>query len=263
MSAAFVMLQVGESETWTPGAPPWLYVVGEVGPWVLLALALLVLGRALLRRGRYRALEVLSQEDQAAVHAALVDVERRTVGEVVPVVLERSDSYPGARWGAALATMLIASALLERWLPWGAPHWLLLSQIALGAVGFALASLLPDVARRFVSEERADEMAAEEAFQEFFRLGLHETRERTGVLLFVSLFEHRVVVLGDRGIDSKVGTEHWVRTREAILAGIARGSLRDGLVDGIRASGDVLAEHFPWVEGDRNEVPDRLVVRRE
>ena len=262
MAASIALLQVGDSETWTPGAPPWLYVVGEVGPWVLLALAAFVLGRALLRARRYRALDVLSEADQAAVHAVLFEVERRTVGEVVPVVVERSDPHPGARWTAALATLLVASALLEAWLPWTLPHWLLLSQIALGAVGWALATALPDFARTFVGDEHAAEVAAEQAFQEFFRLGLHETRERTGVLLFVSLFERRVVVLGDRGIDARVGAAHWERTREAILRGIARGSLRDGLIEGIRASGEVLAEHFPWVEGDRNEVPDRLVVRR-
>src|SRR5206468_3238135 len=99
--------------------------------------------------------------------------------------------------------------------------------------------------RIFVSESRATETADEQALQEFHRHGLRETRERTGILVFVSLFERRVVVLGDAGIHAKVGDEHWQRTRDAILGGIARGSLADGLVEGVRACGQELAAHFP------------------
>ena len=54
-----------------------------------------------------------------------------------------------------------------------------------------------------------------------------------------------------------------VSTDHAILESIAAGSLRDGVIAGVRSAADVLAEHFPWEEGDRNEVPDRVVVRRE
>ena len=82
-------------------------------------------------------------------------------------------------------------------------------------------------------------------------------------MILVSLLERRVVVLGDEGIDAKVGAEHWKDVDQAILDGIRRGSLRDGLIEGIRRSGAVLAEHFPWRAGDRNELPDRLIVRKE
>ena len=85
----------------------------------------------------------------------------------------------------------------------------------------------------------------------------------TGVLIFTSLLEHRVVVLGDRGIAEHLPEGFWADVREAILSGIRRGSLRDGLVEGVRLAGEALAEHAPWREGDRNEVPDRLIVRRE
>ncbi len=261
--AAALMPALQNQGTWEQGAPPYLYVVARIGPWLLAAIALVLVARALARNHRYRAVVVLGAEDQAAVHAALVDVERRTHGEIVPVVLERSDAHPGAPWLAALCTLLLGSALLEAHMPWYAPHWLLLAQLALGAIGYCAAELLPDLKRAFVAESRASEMAEEQALQEFHRLGLHATSEATGVLLFVSLFERRVVVLGDRGIHAKVGDEHWQRTKDVILAAIARGSLRDGLIDGIRACGSVLEQHFPVREGDRNEIPDRVIVRRE
>ncbi len=258
-----LLRQAGSHSTWEQSANPILYTAAEIGPKVLAALALFVVVKALMRGNRYRTNAVLTVDAQSRIHEALIAAEKRTVGEIVPVVLERSDSHPGARWLAALCTMLIGSALLEPYMPWHLPHWLLAWQIGLGAVGFAAATWMPDLARLFVLESRASEVAAEQAFQEFYRLGLHKTSASTGVLIFVSLFERRVIVLGDDGIDAKVGEEHWNATRDAILSGIQRGSLADGLVDGIRRSGDELAKHFPWESGDRNEVPDRMVVRAD
>ena len=255
------LIQTGAGDAWEEGAHPLLYVIAEYGPWIFLALASLLVLRALARRSRYRAVAVLDEPAQESVRQSIRDAEARTVGEVVPVVLERSDGYPDAAWLAALCAMLLGSALLERYLPWNAPHWLLLAQLGLGAAGFALARLLPDVQRMFVSEARASEMAAEQALQEFQLLGLRETRERTGVLIFVSLFEHRVVVLGDAGVHARVGDAHWQRTKDAVLAGVAKGAVADGIVAGVRACGEVLAEHFPRAAGDTNEIPDRLIVR--
>ena len=115
----------------------------------------------------------------------------------------------------------------------------------------------------FIFEDRATAVAEEQAFQEFYANGLHKTEAATGVLLFVSLLEHRVVVLADEGIDATADAEFWADTDQRILDGIRRGSLRDGLIAGIERAGERLAEQFPWKEGDRNEIPDRLILRRE
>jgi putative membrane protein len=152
--------------------------------------------------------------------------------------------------------------LLAPWLPFERPLLLLLAQAAMGAVCY-LCARLPDFQRFFMRERRATEMAQEQALQEFFRYGLHETAERTGVLLFVSLLEHRVVVLADQGIDARVDPDRWIKTTTLVLTGIQRDDLRGGIVDGIQSIADVLALHFPWAEGDRDEIPNRVIVRRE
>jgi putative membrane protein len=160
-------------------------------------------------------------------------------------------------------TLLVGSACFVTFLPWEHPFLLLCCQLGLGGMGFLAARLLPDFKRTFVSDRRAQETAEEQAAQEFFGLGLYRTEGRSGILLFVSLFERRVIVLADVGIHEKVGETPWVETDRAILEGVRRGALADGLVEGIGRCADVLAEHFPWQEGDRNEIPDRVVVRRE
>ncbi len=243
--------------------PFWRSVLSAWGPWVVAALLAALVARAMLHARRYRAVGVLSQDDLDAVHAALRAAESRTIGEIVPAVVERSDAHPDARWLSALCFVLVGTAALEPHLPWHSPPLVLLAQLGLGVAGWVTAWALPGFARMFVRESRATQAAEEQAQQEFRRLDLDLTEAGTGVLIFVSLFERRAIVLADRGIDTRAAPDQWQRVDEAVLKGIARGSLRDGLVEGIARAGGVLAEHFPAREGDRNELPDRVVVRRE
>lgn len=255
-----ILLQDERQGSWLPG---WAAQLALYGPLLLVALVVAALLRHLIRHRRYDARSVLDHDSRAAVRDALAAAEKRTEGEIVPVVLERSDRHPEACWLAALVALLLGSALLASWLPWQQPALLLAFQVAAGAVGWLLARFLPDLRRTFVSEARATEVAEEQAVQEFHRHGLHKTKRATGVLLFVSLFERRVIVLGDEGIHAKVGDDHWKSTTKAVLDGIAAGSLRQGLLAGIERCGAVLADHFPAQRHDVNELPDRLIVRRE
>ena len=108
-------------------------------------------------------------------------------------------------------------------MPWDRPVFLLLSQFLMGALGFGLARLLPDFKRVFIFEDRATAVAEEQAFQEFYANGLHKTEAATGVLLFVSVLEHRVIIMADEGIDSKVDANFWANTDAAILDGLRQG----------------------------------------
>jgi len=92
-------------------------IVVLAGPLLFAALLLFLLARAVLHRRRYCATSVLDDEDQRAVHEAITAAELRTVGEILPVVVERSDPHPGASWLAAVAVALIGSALLAARLP--------------------------------------------------------------------------------------------------------------------------------------------------
>lgn len=241
----------------------WAGTLGLVGAGVFAAGFLFLILRGLAQRGRYDATSVLGTAERAALAAELASAERKTVGEIAVVVLERSDRHPAADWIAGGMSLLLGTALLAPWMPWYQPALLLGAQLALGAVGFCSARFVPGFKRIFISERRADEMAAEQALQEFYDHGLHHTRAATGVLLFVSLLERRVIVLGDTGIDAKLDAEHWAATDAAVLEGIRAGSLKHGLTDGVRRCAEILAEHFPHEADDRDEVPNRVTVRRE
>ena len=238
-------------------------LVAVVGPAVFGLLLVGLVARAIVRHGRYHVVRSFADDDRRAVREALAASENKTVGEILPVVVERSDPHPAGEWRSAISFLLVGSSLLIVWMPWDHPTWMLLAQCVLAAIGFGLARALPDLRRAFVFEDRATAVAGEQAFQEFYAQGLHRTRFGTGVLLFVSLFERRVIVLADEGIDAKVDAEFWEGVDEAVLDGIRRGSLRDGLVEGIRRVGQILEKDFPPPDDDVNEIPDRVIVRRE
>jgi uncharacterized membrane protein len=84
------------------------------------------------------------------------------------------------------------------------------------------------------------------------------TRNRNAVLFFVVPLRHRFVVLGDCGIDEKVGPEFWLRIAGALAERFKHGDFTGGLVAGIEAVGEGLAKHFPYIDSDTNELPDEV-----
>lgn len=224
---------------------------------------LFLLMRAWTQRDRYRAETVLGEAERATLETELEEAERHTTGEVVVVVLERSDRHPAGPWIAGVLTLLLGSAALATWMPWETPLLFFGAQIAFGGLGMLAALYVPGFRRVFVSESRATEMAEEQAVQEFFGLNLQATEGRTGVLLFVSLFERRVIVLGDEGIDARLDASHWEEADNAVLEGVRRGDLMGGLERAIQICAGVLAQHFPNDGENPNEVPNHVVVRAE
>ena len=92
----------------------------------------------------------------------------------------------------------------------------------------------------------------------FLSQGLVETRDRTGILIFVSLLEHRVEVIADRGIDTKVQPGTWDGVVDATLSGIRERRAEEGLCEAIRTCGELLAAEFPPRPDDTDELANRL-----
>jgi uncharacterized membrane protein len=94
----------------------------------------------------------------------------------------------------------------------------------------------------------------------FERLGMHRTAAHHGVLIYVSVSDHKLAVLGDRGIHERVGQAYWDRLVEAVLAHFREERPRDGLLHAVGEAGAVLARHFPRRPGDVNELPDQVSI---
>ena len=99
------------------------------------------------------------------------------------------------------------------------------------------------------------------AAEQFLAKNLHLTRERTGVLIFVSLGERMAELIADEGIHSQVEPKVWEQAMAALMEGLKRGQPEAGFAAAIGLCADVLAERFPPKPGDNpNELPDAVVV---
>jgi len=202
------------------------------------------------------------EASRARVAEAVRAAEAGSRGQVVPVVVARSDGYAEVRLRAALlvAALVTAGLLLS-------PLHLTLTelpvaQVAGGLLGWALGRLAP-VERWLVGHQAMDQAVRARAMRAFLEHGLHQTAEGSGVLLFASLLEREAVVLGDHGIHARVGEAEWQATVDALVAGMKRGAAADGFVEAIGRCGARLAEHFP--RGDApvsNELPDAIKLDR-
>jgi uncharacterized membrane protein len=97
------------------------------------------------------------------------------------------------------------------------------------------------------------------AQRKFYRLGMHNTRERNAVLIFVAPRVHKFAVVGDSAIHEKCGDEFWQRVVERMRAHFQNEKFSDALIEAVKEIGSVLAGHFPQAFRDTNELPDDLI----
>ena len=219
----------------------------------------------------------LTAEDHKRVSDALALAESETSGEIVTVVADRSDGYSdiALAWAvlAAFLALGVFAAFPEfflgklEWLSGGWNHeWtdreILAIAAALALVKF-LAVLLIQLWQPLkfwlipppIKTARALGRAID-----LFKVGAERrTHGRTGILIYLSMREHRAEIVADEAIASKVSPETWGEAMAAMLVHIKQGRCADGMIAAVDKVGAVLADHFPRAENDTNELPDRLI----
>jgi len=216
---------------------------------------------------------LLSESDQKRVEAAVAAAENRTSGEIVPYVVARSGVYPEATWkgagmfGAVACLIIFAMGYVYDGWAFG---WLFSADGALSVVLFSafigglLARFVPTIERHLTTESSRSASVVRRSAQAFLEEEVFSTRERTGILLFVSLFEHRVEVVGDTHINESVEPEDWAHVVADVLHGIKAGSLADGLVKAIDRCGDLLEQKAVTIrDDDTDELSNRVRLRPE
>lgn len=203
---------------------------------------------------------LLNEEDKQAVAEAIKRAESLTSGEIVFAVTEASGRYPHVTLQGALAGMVIATAV---YLVLPMPHTtglVLWTEIIAFALFYSIIPHLP-WRRRLIPKREMDESVHESAFHEFYASGLYKTSQANGVLIFLSLLERRVVVLGDKGIHEKMGDPHWQDVRDKVISGIRQGRAQEGICAAVDSCGKALAKHFPRRPDDVNELSDDVIDR--
>jgi putative membrane protein len=199
-----------------------------------------------------------TDEERAAIEAAITRAEATTGGEIVVVVAPASGGY----WSLALMWSALAALavplpfiLLTKW----PVEYIYLLQLSTFVVCVALAQI--EEMRLAVTPKAIQRARAhDKAIEQFLAQNMHTTRGRTGVLIFVSFAEHYAEVIADDGIYKKVRPAVWEEVIAELTGHLARGTRDRGFITAIEMCGKILSEHFPPGRIDKDELPNHLIV---
>ncbi len=102
--------------------------------------------------------------------------------------------------------------------------------------------------------------ALDRAAEVFEELQIGNTKLSNGVLVYVAVEDKELVILGDKGINRLVTTDFWESTKDVMISKFKKGEIANGLVDGIVKAGEQLKKHFPYQQGDQNELSDEISI---
>jgi putative membrane protein len=211
--------------------------------------------------------DLFSEDDLRSIRDATTAAESRTGGEIVPYIVERVLDHDEARWrgaalgalGAALVAGLV-NAFGDFWGGYGV-WWITLPAVVGSSLGYVLAGI--DVVGRWLIPvdqlERGARLRAESAFLEE---EVFNTRDRTGILVFLALFEHQAVILADEGIHRTVPKDEWMHLVDDLIAGIKAGRASEALCETVTRCGDVLERYKVKLRpDDEDELSDAPRIR--
>ena len=122
-----------------------------------------------------------------------------------------------------------------------------------------------EAAERFTSgeiriciEKTCSEPVLDRAANYFKKLDMDQTTQRNGVLIYIAVTDHKFAIIGDVGINRVVPHDFWNDTKEAMLAHFKAGNLVQGIITGVDMSGKALQTFFPYLDDDKNELPDNI-----
>ena len=220
---------------------------------------------------------LLSEADHARVSAVVSAAEGNSAGEIVTILTDRSDGYAdiALAWAAlaAFTALTVLSLLPDLYLglydrlfgSWG-NEWtargiftLATSVAILTFIGVLLLQLWQRLKFALIPGSIKSARVRARAVT-CFKVGAERrTHGRTGILIYLSMREHRAEIVADASIAAKVSPEVWGEAMAAMLEEIRAGRIGDGMAAAVERVGAVLAEHFPRHENDVNELPDRLI----
>jgi putative membrane protein len=219
----------------------------------------------------------MNDDDRERVSAAVARAESASSGEIVTILAHRSDDYADVAlaWAAFVGLVALAALTLfpafylglyeylsggwvHEWTP-RAVFGVALLVVALKFAGMWLLMLWRPLRLSLTPAPLRHARVRARAVHAFKIGAERRTHGRTGILIYLSMAEHRAEIVADEAIASKVAAEVWGDAMAAMLAELKAGRLADGLIAAVERVGAVLAQHFPRAEDDTNELPDRLI----
>jgi putative membrane protein len=218
----------------------------------------------------------LSAEDHANVSAAIAAAEATSDGEIIAITAEQSDAYHDVGLHYAVLVLFLVLAFFAIWPQQLELWWTRLMgwtdqpsmrQLLTLLLGFALLKFLAVLfilkwrpLRLLLTPGSTKTRRVRRRAVMLFKTGAERrTIGRTGILIYLSMGEHRAEIVGDEAITAVTTPETWGEAMAALLKDVKAGRPGDGIVAAVGLIGAVLATHFPKSSEDSNEIPDKLI----
>ncbi|MEO1045266.1 MAG: hypothetical protein AAFX04_07490 [Pseudomonadota bacterium] len=219
----------------------------------------------------------MTPHDHELVSNAVSKAEQTTDGEIVTIVTEKSDAYHdvGLHYALGLlflflsslaifpsfwidASALVASGWKTRYTTAQYMTLMLGMSLLIFLAGRYLFAWMP--LRMAVTPKATKERRVRRRAIQYFKVGAERrTMALTGILIYLSMAEHRAEIVADDAIANKVDPEVWGDAMAALIDGAKRGEPGEGMAAAVEKVGVVLSEHFPKSDANPNELPDRLI----
>jgi putative membrane protein len=207
----------------------------------------------------------LRLDDLARISEAIAKAELKTNAEIVPMVVRRSTLPSNVFWVLFLALLLLvaSTSALEFQRPYFSEYFYLVEAaeiILLGLLAVVL-SRLEWVQRILTSDHEMDYCVNLRAQNEFYQARLNQCKDATGILIFISLFEHEVVILADQSIAGKLDANAWEGVVQTLTQNIKSKQFSTGLMQAVDDCARIASEYFPPTKNQLNEFADKLVIK--
>lgn len=209
--------------------------------------------------------ERFSPAELERIKSAVKTAESKISGEIVPVFVEKSSHYTIANYRAALigaAAVFFLIVIFDRYVPSLAvydPVLIFVLVMLGGFIGAMISHFVNPVKRLMLSQSYMDLATRKRAQSAFLEEEVFNTRQRTGIMIFISFFEHEVIVMADKGISKVVEQKEWDAIVRKIIENVKMGKITDGIEAAILRCGEILLEKgFVVTHDDVNELKDDL-----
>lgn len=210
-----------------------------------------------------------SDNDLNRIKAAVNEAESKISGEIVPVIVSKSGHYTIATYKAGVFCAALAFAVLiifDRYVPSLSiydrdPLLVFFTVAAVGAVGALATRYIDPLKRLLIDQKHKDHATRQRAENAFLEEEVFNTRQRTGIMIFISFLEHEVIVMADSGISKVVEQKEWDKIVINLTDHIRRDKIVEGLEGALKRCGEILLEKgFHKTPDDVNELRDDLRI---
>jgi putative membrane protein len=215
-----------------------------------------------------------TDQDLEKIKNAVKEAESKTAGEIATAFIKESDNYAAYELTAAVLAGLFYFTILTfftssieyalQHMFWDysiyhLPMFFGVSTFLVIGIVYLLGNI-PFIDRLIVPRGVMSEKVNNRAVRHFMESGVYDTRDRTGILIFISNLEQRVELLADKGINEKIPPEKWNDIVRHIIDGIHANQLVKHLCEAIQECGKLLARHYPIQPGDKNELDNEIRI---